>query len=174
MKSKLPILPDEIRSKLSTLKVEQAVIEDVMDRDSLVPKILESLEKTTAENTRHVLFQLLDEPDNIKIDLKDQITIAEMLSDKKLSSTAAKEALVDIRAGKSLEEATAGRMQVSDEGLIEKIVAEVIAENEKAAEDVKKGEMKAIGFLVGQVMKKSQGKANPGLAQELIKKQLGI
>jgi aspartyl-tRNA(Asn)/glutamyl-tRNA(Gln) amidotransferase subunit B len=174
MKSKLPILPDEIRSKLSTLKVEQAVIEDVMDRDSLVPKILESLEKTTAENTRHVLFQLLDEPDNIKIDLKDQIKIAEMLSDKKLSSTAAKEALGDIRAGKSLEEATAGRMQVSDEGLIEKIVAEVITENEKAAEDVKKGEMKAIGFLVGQVMKKSQGKANPGLAQELIKKQLGI
>jgi aspartyl-tRNA(Asn)/glutamyl-tRNA(Gln) amidotransferase subunit B len=34
--------------------------------------------------------------------------------------------------------------------------------------------MKAIGFLVGQVMKKSQGKANPGLAQDIIKKQLGI
>jgi len=34
--------------------------------------------------------------------------------------------------------------------------------------------MKAIGFLVGQVMKLSHGKANPGLAQQLIKKQLGL
>jgi aspartyl-tRNA(Asn)/glutamyl-tRNA(Gln) amidotransferase subunit B len=49
-----------------------------------------------------------------------------------------------------------------------------LTENEKAAEDVKNGEMKAIGFLVGQVMKKSQGKANPQMAQDLIKKQLGI
>jgi aspartyl-tRNA(Asn)/glutamyl-tRNA(Gln) amidotransferase subunit B len=52
-------------------------------------------------------------------------------------------------------------------------VAKVLAENPKAAEDVKNGEMKAIGFLVGQIMKASQGKANPALAQELIKKQLG-
>ena len=67
-----------------------------------------------------------------------------------------------------------GYMQVSDEGEITKIVQHVLAENTKDAEDVRNGEMKAIGFLVGQVMKISQGKVNPGLAQELIKKQLGI
>lgn len=67
-----------------------------------------------------------------------------------------------------------GYIQVSDEGEIAKIVQQVLSENEKAAEDVKNGEMKAIGFLVGQVMKQSQGKANPSLAQELIKKQLGL
>ena len=67
-----------------------------------------------------------------------------------------------------------GFIQVSDEGEIEKIVAEVIKENTKAAEDVKNGEAKAIGFLVGQVMAKSLGKANPGLAQQIIKKQLGL
>jgi aspartyl-tRNA(Asn)/glutamyl-tRNA(Gln) amidotransferase subunit B len=71
-----------------------------------------------------------------------------------------------------LEDATHSRLQVSDEREIEKIVAEVLAENEKAATDVKNGEMKAIGFLVGRVMKKSKGKANPQMAQELIKKQL--
>ena len=65
-------------------------------------------------------------------------------------------------------------LQVSDEGAIESIVAEVLAENEKAAEDVKNGEMKAIGFLVGQVMAKSSGQANPGLAQQIIKRQLGL
>jgi aspartyl-tRNA(Asn)/glutamyl-tRNA(Gln) amidotransferase subunit B len=49
-----------------------------------------------------------------------------------------------------------------------------LKENEKAAEDVKNGEMKAIGFLVGQVMKKSLGKANPALAQQMIKKILNL
>ena len=67
-----------------------------------------------------------------------------------------------------------GFIQVSDKGEIEKVVKKVIDENPSAAEDVKKGEMKAIGFLVGQVMKESQGKANPALAQELLKKRLGV
>ena len=65
-------------------------------------------------------------------------------------------------------------LQVSDEGAIDKIVAEVIAENPKAAEDVKAGQAKAIGFLVGQVMAKSKGQANPALAQQIIKRQLGV
>jgi aspartyl-tRNA(Asn)/glutamyl-tRNA(Gln) amidotransferase subunit B len=67
-----------------------------------------------------------------------------------------------------------GFIQVSDEGEIAKIVEQVLAENPKAAEDVRNGEMKAIGFLTGQVMKASKGKANPSLAQTLIKKQLGL
>ena len=65
-------------------------------------------------------------------------------------------------------------IQESDEGALTKIAAQVIEENPKAAEDVKNGEMKAIGFLVGQVMKLSQGRANPQIAQELLRKQLGI
>jgi aspartyl-tRNA(Asn)/glutamyl-tRNA(Gln) amidotransferase subunit B len=46
--------------------------------------------------------------------------------------------------------------------------------NPQAAADVKNGETRAIGFLVGQVMKVSKGQANPSLAQTLIKKQLNI
>jgi aspartyl-tRNA(Asn)/glutamyl-tRNA(Gln) amidotransferase subunit B len=174
IKKDLPSLPKDIRSKLQTINIDEKVIEDVLERDNLTARILEVIEKTSPENTRHIVFQLLDEPHNLIIDINDQIKIAEMVKGKKLSSTAAKEALADLRSGKSLEEATSSRMQVSDAGEIEKIVSEVLKENAKAAEDVKNGEMKVIGFLVGQVMKKSQGKANPELAQELIKKQLGI
>ena len=69
-----------------------------------------------------------------------------------------------------------GYLQENDNTALEGIVAAVLAEpaNKKAAEDVKNGEMKAIGFLVGQVMKASKGKANPGVASELIRKQLGV
>jgi aspartyl-tRNA(Asn)/glutamyl-tRNA(Gln) amidotransferase subunit B len=170
----LPILPSDIRSKLQTINIDEKVVEEVLDREDLVRRILEVVAETNSENTRHIVFQLLDESDNLKIKVEDQIKVAEMVNAKKLSSTAAKEALADLRTGRNVEEATSSRMQVSDAGEIEKIVAEVLAENEKAAEDVKKGETRAIGFLVGQVMKKSQGKANPQMAQELIKKQLGI
>jgi len=69
-----------------------------------------------------------------------------------------------------------GYLQENDNAAIEGIVAEVLAEpaNQKAVEDVKNGGMKAIGFLVGQVMKASKGKANPAMASELIRKQLGV
>ena len=65
-------------------------------------------------------------------------------------------------------------LQVSDTDELDAIVAKVLSENVKAAEDVKNGEMKAIGFLVGQVMKSSAGKANPGVVQTIIKQQLGV
>lgn len=67
-----------------------------------------------------------------------------------------------------------GYIQESDEGAIAEIVRQVLADNAKAASDIQNGEMKAIGFLVGQVMKLSQGKANPQMAQSLIKQQLGL
>jgi len=69
-----------------------------------------------------------------------------------------------------------GYLQENDSAALQEIVAKILAEpaNQKAASDIKKGEMRAIGFLVGQVMKASRGKANPASVQELIRKQLGV
>jgi aspartyl-tRNA(Asn)/glutamyl-tRNA(Gln) amidotransferase subunit B len=117
-------------------------------------------------------------------------SIYELIQANKLSSTNAKALIEDLLKDTaqitsafgtpSLNEVIesyaekSGYIQVSDEGEIMDIVKKVLDENAKAAEDVKNGEMKAIGFLVGQVMKLSQGKANPQMANELIKKQLGL
>ncbi|GBF77121.1 aspartyl/glutamyl-tRNA amidotransferase subunit B [Paenibacillus sp. 598K] len=65
-----------------------------------------------------------------------------------------------------------GLVQISDEGAIMAIVDEVIAANPQSVEDYKAGKEKAIGFLVGQVMKASRGKANPGLANKLLVERL--
>ncbi|GJM76661.1 hypothetical protein HMSSN036_88770 [Paenibacillus macerans] len=61
-----------------------------------------------------------------------------------------------------------GLVQISDEGAIKAIVDEVIAANPASVEDYRAGKEKAIGFLVGQVMKQSKGKANPGLVNKLL------
>ena len=60
-----------------------------------------------------------------------------------------------------------GLEQVSDEGAILKLVEETIAENPQSVADYKAGKDKAIGFLVGQIMKKSRGKANPGMVTKM-------
>lgn len=65
-----------------------------------------------------------------------------------------------------------GLEQVSDEGAIMKLVEETIAENPQAVADFKAGKQKAIGSLVGQIMKKSKGKANPGMVQSMLKEKL--
>ncbi len=61
-----------------------------------------------------------------------------------------------------------GLKQVNDTGEIKQIVVEVIKENPQSVEDIRNGKDKAVGFLVGQVMRRSKGKANPQTVNELI------
>lgn len=65
-----------------------------------------------------------------------------------------------------------GLMQISDTGALEGIVAEIIAENPKVAEEYKAGKVEVMQFLIGQGMKKSKGAAKPELLKELIHKKL--
>jgi aspartyl-tRNA(Asn)/glutamyl-tRNA(Gln) amidotransferase subunit B len=61
-----------------------------------------------------------------------------------------------------------GLVQISDEGAIKSIVEKVVASNPQSVADYKAGKEKAIGFLVGQIMKETKGKANPGLVNQLL------
>ena len=65
-----------------------------------------------------------------------------------------------------------GLAQISDEGALLKIVEEIIAANPQSVEDFKAGKDRAIGFLVGQIMKATKGQANPGVVNNLLKEQL--
>jgi len=65
-----------------------------------------------------------------------------------------------------------GLAQISDEGELAKIVDEVIQQNPQSVADYKAGKEKALGFLVGQVMKATRGQANPGLVNKLLKEKL--
>ncbi|QTH40200.1 Asp-tRNA(Asn)/Glu-tRNA(Gln) amidotransferase subunit GatB [Cohnella sp. LGH] len=65
-----------------------------------------------------------------------------------------------------------GLVQISDEGAILAIVDAIIAANPQSVEDFRGGKDKAIGFLVGQIMKETKGKANPGLVNKLLMDRL--
>lgn len=66
-----------------------------------------------------------------------------------------------------------GLVQVTDVSAIEKVVLEVIGENPGQAEEYKNGKTKLMGFFVGQVMKKTKGKANPKIVNQVIREKLG-
>ena len=65
-----------------------------------------------------------------------------------------------------------GLKQVSDTKEIEKIIDKIIADNPKNVEEYKAGKDKLFGFFVGQVMKATQGKANPGVINNILKEKL--
>ena len=65
-----------------------------------------------------------------------------------------------------------GLEQVSDAGELGKLVDEVIAANPQSIADFKAGKKKALGFLVGQIMKATQGKANPGMVNKMLMEKL--
>lgn len=65
-----------------------------------------------------------------------------------------------------------GMVQITDEAALAKIIDQVLAENLKAVEDFKKGQERAIGFLVGQIMRLTQGKANPDIVNKLLREKL--
>ena len=61
-------------------------------------------------------------------------------------------------------------VQIQDENLLEEVITKVIESNTKQVEDYKNGKDKLFGFFVGQVMKETQGKANPKAVNDLLKK----
>ncbi|MGA9174112.1 MAG: Asp-tRNA(Asn)/Glu-tRNA(Gln) amidotransferase GatCAB subunit B, partial [Thermoactinomyces sp.] len=65
-----------------------------------------------------------------------------------------------------------GLVQISDEGQIKEIVLKVLSNNPQSIEDFKNGKDRALGFLVGQVMKETRGKANPQLVNKLILEEI--
>jgi len=179
IKQSMPFLPRDYRSEFNKLGLSDEVIEDILAVSDTAKMVLEVLRSSGPSHAKRIAFWLMQPNNetnpNVGLDPNGLVKLSQMVENGKLNSTAAKDVFADMAQSDKDPESIAKEknlLQVSDEGAIEKIVAEVLAENEKAAQDVKNGEMKAIGFLVGQVMAKSKGQANPGLAQQIIKKQL--
>ena len=92
-----------------------------------------------------------------------------------ISSTVAKDVFDRMWTGGRRAQADVddeGRAQSGDESAILALVADVLAENPDAVDQFRKGRTNLAGFLVGQVIKKSQGKANPKVVSELMRRAL--
>ena len=193
IQAEVPMLPGEYREKWAELGLDKSVINSLLANQNYARVITEIQEKSgdnTAKRVAHWFSSALiaegsgSEADETPVDnvgmyvsIDDLTALAEMTEKAEISSTNAKELFNELLGGARDPRALAEKqhmLQVSDEGAIGAIVDEVLADPASAASiaDIKAGKDKAIGYLVGQVMKKSKGQANPGLAQKLIREKL--
>lgn len=111
---------------------------------------------------------------NTKVQSESLAILSNMIEDKEISGKQAKDVLEAMLDGSDPRKIVKdrGMKQVSDEGAILSIVNAVLDENPNSIADYKGGKDRAMGFLVGQVMKKSKGQANPQMASKLVKQEL--
>lgn len=192
VKKNLPTTPDEWRQKLTSAGVEAKAIEELLVVDAEDDRIsylnifsmLDDVKivKTYANWVLNIFVPLQREKGSLINDATHIVSavngVYELTSTNKISSNNAKVLLEELVTTKQMPRdfesyaESKGMMQLSDSSELETLVDRVIAENTKPADDVRNGEMKAIGFLVGQVMKLSQGKANPSEVQKILRKKL--
>ena len=183
----MPMMPDEYRTRFDSLNLDASEREAILNYPILAKRLTEVCEKNVALAPRvaHWFSGILMAEENVDKDYSlataaELLELSEMVENKELSSTAGKEIFLEMYDRKNTSKTPhqlakeMNLLQENDEEALGKIIDEVLAAPEcaKAAEDVRNGEMKAIGFLVGQVMKKSKGKANPATVNELIKAKL--
>lgn len=105
---------------------------------------------------------------------KNLIGLLKMI-DKEISGKMAKDVLVEmIETKKDACEIvkSKGLSQINDKEKIDQVIKDVLSKNEKSVNDYKNGKKNAMTFLVGQVMRQTQGRANPAIVNEILKKHL--
>ena len=121
------------------------------------------------------LSEMGQDIENSPVSPKALANLVRLIKEGILSSKLAKEVLREMMlTGKDAEQIVEekGLRQVSDEGQIRSLIEEVLKENPKEVERYKSGEEKVFGFLVGQVMKKAKGKANPQMVNKILREML--
>lgn len=191
IQSEVPMLPPEYRARWKNLALDRSVVDALLANQNyarIITDIQEKADDDAAKRVAHWYASAVGahgddetetpvETEMPHVSIDDLITLASMTEKAEISSSAAKEIFNELLQGVSDTRAIAeakNLLQVSDEGVIAAIVDEVLADPASAASiaDIHAGKDKAIGYLVGQVMKRSKGQANPALAQRLIREKL--
>ena len=116
------------------------------------------------------------EADQMNLSIENFAKLIKLVLDDKINNNVGKKLLREIfESDEDPEKISKERnlLQISDENFLEDIVKEVLEENQQSVEDIKNGKDRAFGFLVGQCMKKTKGKANPQQVNALLKERIG-
>ncbi len=180
-KEKLPILPSERTEQM----IQKGVSKDdaiVIANEYVLSKLFDTVSKTNepviaARWIRRELIRVANynkiEIDDIAISIQSFSELLTLLEKKQITDETAKRLLEELFKGNfsPKEKVTKENLgMISDTSAITNWCKEAIIENAKALEDYKKGEEKALNFLVGTVMKKSKGKAKPDEVKEILMK----
>ena len=189
IQSTIPELPDELKNKFiksyklsnydASILTADKQISDYFNESINSDLELKNHAKIVVNWITSELFSLLNknnfELNNSPVSPKDLGQLVKLISLNEISGKIAKDVLEEMfSSGKSAKEIVdqKGLKQVTDQGEIEKVIDLVISDNPKMVDDYLGGKDKLLGFFVGQAMKKTKGKANPKILNEILIKKL--
>ncbi len=186
VKQSLPELPHERKERFIdsfSLGVQES---DQLTQDKALADFFEEVNTTSAAGPRIACNWILGELSaslnnedleitQSKISAPQMATLLDRIHDKTISGKLAKEVFAAMWQGEGDADSVIekrGLKQITDSGEIEAIVDQVLADASDQVQQYKDGNQKVIGFFVGQIMKISQGKANPQQVNEILRKKL--
>ena len=183
LRAGLPELPAERRSRLEGLGVAPHTARALAQAEPELRRTFEeavALGAPPAAAANWVAGELTAATRRLEtpamVDGRSLFRLIEMTEEGRLSSSAAKEVLVEMLRSGDEAEAVATRLdliQISDTSALEAAVSEVLDSQLEAVERYRSGEQKVLGFLVGLVMKTTGGKADPKLVNQILRQRLG-
>ncbi len=185
-RQELPKMPKWYREKFQGV-LSGDTVENLLDYPQLMAKLAELEDDAAVKKVANLFGSVLLAEENASL-LNDEmpsraqlLDLVEMNAKNELSSTAMKEVFLKFYDPEMHYKDTRtiakelGVVQENDLGALEAIVDSVLAkpETQQAQQDFRAGQEKVLGFLVGQVMKESKGKANPSAVQTILRQKLG-
>ncbi|MCL2019583.1 MAG: Asp-tRNA(Asn)/Glu-tRNA(Gln) amidotransferase subunit GatB [Oscillospiraceae bacterium] len=187
LKKAIPELPPKKRERyikeLCLSENEAVILTSHINISNLFEQIL-SLSNETKETANLIIGDIMRMmnntatlPENLTVDGRKLAVLVTLVSEKKINRNSYKEAveavfLHDIEPEKYITEK--GLLMISDDSATKEAVKTVLAENANAVADYHDGKAKAIGFIIGQVMKKLGGAGNPEVVKRILEEELKV
>ena len=180
IKDNLPELPEsrfkryieeyQMSKKDAEIIVSSKYLSDLYEKTSEICNNRKAVSNWIISDISRILNEKEMDPANIPFTAENLANLILIIDKGMISSSIAKKVLEEMfESAKDPEKIVKekGLVQISDENEIKKIVIEIIKANEQSVLDYKSGKEKALGFLVGQAMKQTKGKANPQMLNKL-------
>lgn len=186
VRASLPELPDARRQRFveqyALSRYDAGILTDNRDMAEFYEQVVNAADGEGKLSANWVISELAGRLNKEDLDITQSPVSARQLGgmikriqDGTISGKIAKQVFEAMWAGEGDADAVIekkGLKQITDTGAIEKIISEILENNQKQVEQYRGGQEKLLGFFVGQVMKATQGKANPGEVNKLLKKLL--
>ncbi|KJU85990.1 aspartyl-tRNA(Asn)/glutamyl-tRNA (Gln) amidotransferase subunit B [Candidatus Magnetobacterium bavaricum] len=190
IRTTMPELPDTLKERFVAVYNLPQYDADILTSDKQVAVFFEETvrgganPKAASNWIMGELMRLLNESaaapamvafESMPLRPTDLVGLIKLIDDGTISVKIAKVVFEDMfTTGKSAQEVVKDRglVQISDEGQLEQTIAGIIAANPAETERYRAGEVKLMGFFVGEVMKATKGKANPKLVNEILRRRL--
>ena len=165
----------ELTEKAANFVTASKYYSNMFEEASSICNNPKSVSNWIMSDIARILNEREEEPEDLKFTGKELGELVSLIDKGTISSAIAKKVLEEMfenpeKPSKIIE--AKGWVQISDEGAIKEVVNKILEANPQSVADFKAGKDKALGFLVGQAMKETRGKANPQMLNKMFLEEL--